>query len=128
MTVEWQRIEGCIQRYLKDWWGQEFTKQKLQLKADEGSIEIELDAVSEDGKIIAEIKNMKHPEHPREMELVQDDIHRLMAIKADRKLLFLTDQLFYMAFCRKYKDKLLDWRRSGIDIMSPFELEKYLQV
>ena len=126
MVVEWQQAEEGIRRYLKEWWGQEFKKEKLLLKTNEGELELELDAVSEDGEIIAEIKCTKHPEHPREMQLVLDDIHRLEAVRTKRKLLFLVDPLFYQVFCRKHQKDLLRWKQKGIEIVSPFELGSYL--
>ena len=127
MVVDWQQVENGIRRYLKEWWRQEFKKQKLLLGTQEGELELEFDAVSEDMHIIAEIKYMTHPEHPREMQLALDDIHKLEAVRAERKLLFLVDPLFYQVFCRKNQKDLLHWKQKGIEIVSPFELENYLE-
>jgi hypothetical protein len=127
MVIEWQQAEDGVRRYLKEWWGQEFKKQKLLLETDEGELELEFDAVSEDMHIIAEIKYTTHPEHPREMQLALDDIRKLEAVQAERKLLFLVDPLFYQVFCRKNQKDLLRWKQEDIEIVSPFELEGYLE-
>lgn len=97
------------------------------MKTNEGELELEFDAVSEDRQIIAEIKYTRHPEHTREMQTALDDIHKLEAVPAERKLLFLVDPLFYQVFCRKYQKDLLPWRQKGIEIVSPFELVSYLE-
>ena len=128
MVQEWQQAEERIRRYLKEWWGQEFKKQKLLLKTHEGELVLEFDAVSEDRHIIAEIKNMKQPQNPQEMQHALEDIHKLEAVPAERKLLFLVDPLFYQVFCRKNQKDLLRWKQEGIEIVSPFELESYLKL
>jgi hypothetical protein len=133
LTNDWQKVEDDIRHYLKDLFNQRFSKRAVQLKEvlDLGSGNVvdrfEYDAVSDDGKIVAEIKALGHPEHPKEMELAKEDVLRLILAKAEKRLLFLVDPLFYQVFCRKYRKELLLWKKEGVDIVSPFELFGYLE-
>jgi len=102
-------------------------EKKLDLGNGNTLEQFEFDAVSDDGKVIAEIKAFAHPEHPREMKLAEEDVLRLALANGERKLLFLIDPLFYQVFCQKNRNNLLQWRKMGIEIVSPFELTNYLE-
>jgi hypothetical protein len=125
-VTEWQEAEEAVRKYLRDWFGQEFSKGKLTIRTRERTEEHEFDAVSEDGTIVAEVKHHTHPEHPREMQLAREDVALLYLVEARRRLLFLTDPLFYVVFCRTHMDSLLEWKKMGVEIVSPFELTKHL--
>lgn len=127
MAKKWQRVEEGIIQYLKDWWGQDFRRQRVVVGPDGEELELEFDAVSEDMQVFAEVKSMSRPQHAREMQLALDDIRKLQAVRASRKLLFLVDPLFYQVFCRKHQKDLISWKRQGIEIVSPFELVGYLE-
>ena len=88
----------------------------------------EFDAVSEDGKIVAEVKAYTKPYFPQEMDNALSNVSTLNNVDAGIKLFFLTDPLFYVAFCRKHKDNLVEIRKQGIEIVPPFELSNYLEV
>ena len=133
MVKDWQKVEEAVRQYLHDLFGQEFLKrpvrltEKLELGSGNAVEQFEFDAVSDDGRVVAEIKGLAHPEHPREMELAEQDVWRLVLANSERKLLFLVDPLFYQVFCRKNRNNLLLWRKKGVEIVSPFELSNYLE-
>ncbi len=133
MAKDWQKVEETVRQYLQELFSQEFVKRTVQLKEKldlgKGNIleQFEFDAVSDDGKVVAEIKAFAHPEHPREMKLAEEDVWRLALANGERKLLFLVDPLFYQVFCQKNRNNLLPWRKMGIEIVSPFELTNYLE-
>lgn len=127
MAITWQEAEEKILSYLEDRFGQSFSKEKLPIESQGKTEQCEFDAVSGDRKIVAEVKAYTCPYYNEEMLNAYSDVLRLDSVEADKKLMFLTDPLFYMAFCRKNKDELVNWRRQGIEIVSPFELLKYLE-
>lgn len=133
MAKDWQKVEEAVRQYLHDLFGQQFSKRAVQLtqklKLGNGSDieEFEFDAVSDDGNVVSEIKALAHPEHPEEMRSAEADVLRLTLAKGQRKLFFLVDPLFYQVFCRKNRNNLLLWRKSGVEIVPPFELDSYLQ-
>ena len=127
MAILGQLSEDKIRRYLQDWFAQEFSPKKLKLQTGTGIEEHEFDAVSEDGKVVAEVKALTHPEYPNEMQLAREDVALLHFANTERKLLFLTDPIFYIVFCRTHRDVMLEWKKMGIQVVSPFELNKYLE-
>ncbi len=127
MTTRGQLSEEIAQRYLQDRFDREFSKVKLPVEVRGKTEHFEFDAVSDDGKVVAEVKAYTAPYHPAEMDGAMADVYRLSQVGAEVKLLFLTDPLFYMAFCRKHKALLVGMRKQGIEILSPFELANYLE-
>ena len=96
--------EARVREKLEAEFGMPFSKKKLSLKnkKSDGSIIIhEFDLVSEDGKIVGEVKAYKYTEkaqsntrRPRAMV----DCRYLELVKADKKLLILTDREFHGKF------------------------------
>jgi len=127
MATRGQLGEEIVQRYLQDRFEQQFSKRKLAVEARGKTEHFEFDAVSEDGKIVAEVKAYTAPYYAAEMDGAMADVYKLSHIDAQVKLLFLTDPLFYAAFCRKHKAQLVGMRKQGIEIVSLFELANYLE-
>jgi len=127
MTTAGQVAEEIVLRYLHDRFGQMFSKEKLPIQVEGKTEQFEFDAVSEDKKVVAQVKAYRCPYYPAEMDGALFDVNKLALCDSELKLLFLTDPLFYMAFCRKYKAWLVGMRRQGIEVVSPFELSNYLE-
>jgi len=125
MATTGQLAEERAAHYLRDRFRQQFSKKKLAVEAEGNTRCSEFDAVSEDGKIVAEVKAYTAPYYTTEMDNTMADVYKLSHVDAEVKLLFLTDPLFYAAFCRKYKAYLVGMRQQGIEIVSPFELSNY---
>lgn len=127
MATRGQVAEEIVLCYLQDRFGQMFSKEKLPIEVQGKTEQFEFDAVSEDKKIVAQVKAYRCPYYPAEMDGALADVAKLALCDSELKLLFLTDSVFYMAFCRKHKDELVGLRRQGIEIVSPFELSNYLE-
>ena len=94
-------IKSKIHPYVRDWlknqYGPEFGKNSLPLRGCEGKHEF--DAVSSNGKIVAEIKTAsgrtsggKHPSGKRASAFEQ--LYFLSLVEAEKKLLIITDAEF----------------------------------
>jgi len=127
MTTTGQLEEEIARRYLQDRFEQRFSKKKLAVAVGDKTKVFEFDAVSENGKIVAAVKAYTAPYHPAEMDGALADVYKLSHVDAQAKLLFLTDPLFYVAFCRKHKADLVGMRKQGIEIVPPFELANYAE-
>ena len=126
MAMNWQETADAVRAYLRERFDQPFSRGTAPLlrkgKADEHTFE----AVSQDGRIVGDVKRLTRPDDPDEMKHAALSIAYLHFADADHKLLFLLDPLFYMAFCRKHEAEIVQWRRDGIEVVSPFELGSYL--
>lgn len=92
------KIHPYVRNWLKDKYGVEFGKSVLPLRDCEGNHQF--DAVSSDGRIVAEIKTAsgrtsggKHPSGKRASAFEQ--LYFLSLTKAELKLLILTDIEFF---------------------------------
>lgn len=92
------KIHPYVRSWLKNQYGVEFGKNALPLRDCEGKHEF--DAVSSNGKIVAEIKSAsgwtsggKHPSGKRASAFEQ--LYFLSLAKADTKLLIITDAEFF---------------------------------
>jgi len=82
----------------------------------DGSVKwLEFDLVSEDGKIVGEVKSQRYNHKARGNTLIPRamlDCHRLGLVEAERKLMIFTDRAYYEAF-REDSDGLIE----GIEIL-----------
>jgi len=92
------KIHPYVRSWLKDQYAVEFGKNALPLRDCEGKHEF--DAVSSNGKIVAEIKTAsgwtsggKHPSGKRASAFEQ--LYFLSLVEADNKLLIITDADFF---------------------------------
>ena len=122
--MDWRDAEETARQYLQKWFRQDFSKKKLSVGTAETPLHREFDAVSVDGRIVAMVKDYKQPE-PQKIRNVMEDVEFLRLVRAEKKLMFLTDPIFYVAFCRAKQGDLVELRRLGIEFVSPFELTKY---
>ena len=133
MTTAWQRSEDAVRSYLMELYGQKFEKRNVPLRQklnlDNGEIveKYEFDAVSTEGRVIAEVKDYRNPHYPQEMKNTEWDMKRLDMANADTKLMFFVDPLFYQVFCHKNGKNLIQWRKKGVAIIPPYELINFLR-
>lgn len=101
--------EARVREILSKEFGVAFSKKKLPLKTRKAPHEFDL--VSEDGKIIGEVKSDKHTDKgfpttrfPRAMLACR----YLELVNAERKLMIFTDREFYAKFRQKSSGLLID--------------------
>lgn len=101
--------EAQVRESLSKEFGVKFRKRRLPLKT--GKVWREFDAVSDDSRIVAEIKSDKHTEKgypttrfPRAMLACR----YLELVEADKKLMIFTDRRFYERFRQDSDGLLLD--------------------
>ena len=114
MERTWQQDEEDARRYLEELFGQPFAKKKLEVAWPDDRREIhEFDAVSQDDTVVAEVKRLRTGQQQQMNDAIYD-AYRLALCRAERKLLFLTDRLFYELMWRMKREELWSVRRSGV--------------
>ena len=122
-----QEDEQKAREYLEFLFGQKFRKKRLAIAYPGMKLKLkEFDAVSEDNSVISQVKAYKTGQ-PEEFKNALSDALSLYLCRAQRKLLFLTDPLFYQLMWRFRGQALMDIRKQGVEIVSPWEFETFCQ-
>ena len=126
-NCSWQEAEQKAQQYLELRFEQKFRKARLPVAfPGQDPRPKEFDAVSEDSCVIAQVKAYKTGQ-TQEMNNAVSDAISLYLCYAQRKLLFLTDPLFYQLMWRFRSEDLIAIGKQGVEIVSPWELEAFCQ-
>jgi len=127
-------VEQCVREQLKEKFGQPFVKRFLPVGrcADGSPATHEFDAVSADGRIVVGIKSSsgktsggRHPSG--KIAAAYKELYFLSLVKAERRILVLTDREFYRILGNDCDGKLAP----GLELMLiplPPELEQQVQV
>ena len=110
-TEDLKKAEQDIRKILESKFGKTFSKQSLNvgIKKDGTNAKHEFDAVSDDGKIVVEIKTHSGKASAGKIKSAYTDVYFLSLFKgAEQKILFLTDKDFCGAFQRISDGKLPD--------------------
>ena len=76
--------------------------------------------------MVAQVKAYKSGQ-PQETENAYFDGLYLLFCSAERRMFLLTDPLFYQLMWRRKGKDLIDLRRNGVDVVSPWELKAFLE-
>ena len=123
-----KQIEPHVQSWLREKFGVRFRRQTIPLTGHGAAGQHQFAAVSEDGKIVASVKNLSGLTTGANLPSAKIDscyaeIYYLSLAQSEKKLLVLTDLEFYRLFCKQSVGMVV----KGIDILHcplPPQLEK----
>lgn len=123
-----RRIEPHVQAWLRKQFGVRFRRQTVPLTGHGAAGQHQFAAVSEDGKIVASVKNLSGRTTDAnlpsgKMDSGYAEIYYLSLAQSEKRLLVLTDLEFYRLFCKQSKGMVV----RGVDILHcplPPELER----
>lgn len=117
----WQEMEQSVRDYLTRCFNQPFSKRVLKIEFG-GATQHEFDAVSEDGKIVAEAKHILGGQSAQ-LNSISGDLMRLHSLEGrERKFMFITDPLTYWLYCRANRGILMEIRRlHTVELVPPME-------